>query len=61
MNYIKFSKYLGIVLVLFSLTLGFMLDCGFFSIDEVHVPVSTSFGCFLLGMCFLCYVDEKLK
>lgn len=58
---IKIFRYVGIALVLFSLTIGFMLDCGFFSIDEVQAPVSTSFGCFLLGMGILFYADEKLK
>lgn len=61
MSYIKVFRYIGIALVLFSLTLGFMLDCGFFSIEEVQTPVATSFGCFLLGMAFLCYADEKIK
>jgi uncharacterized membrane protein len=61
MNYIKVFRYVGIALVLFSLTIGFMLDCGFFSMVEIQTPVTTSFVCFLLGMTFLCYADEKLK
>ena len=59
MSYIKIFKYVGIALVLFSLTLGFMLDFGFFDIEEVQTPVATSFVCFLLGIGFLIYADEK--
>jgi hypothetical protein len=61
MSYIKIARFVGIALVLFSLTLGFMLDFGFFSIEEIQTPVATSFGCFLLGIGFLIYADEKLK
>ena len=61
MSYIKIAKFVGIALVLFSLTIGFMLDFGFFNMDEVQAPVATSFGCFLLGIGFLIYADEKLK
>lgn len=61
MRYIKVFKYVGIALVLFSLTLGFMLDCGFFNIQEIQTPVVTSFLCFLLGMWFLIYVNDKTK
>ena len=35
MSYIKFFRYVGIALVLFSLTLGFMLDCNYFDTQEV--------------------------
>jgi len=61
MSYIKVLRYVGIALVLFSLTIGFMLDLGFFDPQEVQTPVATSFGCFLLGIGFLIYADEKLK
>ncbi len=57
MNYIKFFRYVGIALVLFSLT----LDCGFFNIKEIQTPVATSFVCFLLGIGFLIYVDNNLN
>jgi hypothetical protein len=58
---IKIFRYIGISLVLFSLTIGFMLDCNYFVQEEVEKPVFTSFCSFLLGMTFLCYVDDKLK
>jgi len=63
MSYIKFLRYVGISLILFSLTIGFMLDCGFFSMYQVQVQtiVATSFVCFLSGIGFLIYVDNKLK
>lgn len=61
MSYIRFLRYMGVSLILFSLTLGFMLDCGFFSMDEVQTPVATSFVCFLSGIGCLIYADEKLK
>jgi hypothetical protein len=61
MNYIKVFRYVGIALVLFSLTLGFMLDFGFFDPKEVQTPVFTSFCSFIIGITFLCYADEKLK
>ena len=61
MNYIKFFRYVGIALVLFSLTLGIMLDCGFFSINKIQTPVLISFVCFLLGIGFLIYVDNNLN
>jgi len=61
MSYIKFLRYVGITLVLFSLTIGFMLDFGFFNMDEVQTPVVTSFVCFLSGIGFLIYADNKLK
>lgn len=61
MNYIKFFRYVGIALVLFSLTLGIMLDCGFFNIKEIQTPVATSFVCLLLGIGFLIYVDNNLN
>jgi hypothetical protein len=61
MSYIKFLRYIGISLILFSLTIGFLLDCNYFTQEEVQNPVFISFCSFLLGMTFLCYVDEKLK
>jgi hypothetical protein len=61
MSYIRIFKYVGIVLVLFSLTIGFMLDCNYFNTNDVEKPVFISFCSFLLGMTFLCYADEKLK
>ena len=61
MSYIKIFKYVGIALVLFSLTIGFMLDFGFFDIQEVQRPVFISFCSFIIGITFLCYADEKLK
>ena len=61
MSYIKLFKYVGIALVLFSLTLGFMLDCNYFDTQEVQRPVFISFCSFIIGMTFLCYTDEKLK
>jgi len=61
MSYIKFLRYVGITLVFFSLTIGFMLDCGFFSMYQVQTIVATSFVCFLSGIGFLIYADNKLK
>jgi hypothetical protein len=61
MSYIRIFKYVGIALVLFSLTIGFMLDCNYFYTNDVEKPVFISFCSFLLGMAFLCYADEKLK
>jgi hypothetical protein len=58
---IKIFRYVGIALVLFSLTIGFMLDCNYFTQEEVKTPVFTSFCSFLIGMTFLCYTDEKIK
>ena len=61
MSYIKVLRYVGIALVFFSLTIGFMLDLGFFDPQEVKTPVFTSFCSFIIGITFLCYADEKLK
>ena len=61
MSYIKVFRYVGVVLVIFSLTLGFMLDCKYFDVKEVQRPVFTSFCSFIIGMTFLCYADEKIK
>jgi cation transporter-like permease len=61
MSYIKFLRYVGIALVLFSLTIGFMLDLGFFDPQEVKTPVFTSFCSFIIGITFLIYADNKLK
>jgi hypothetical protein len=58
---IKIFRYVGVALVLFSLTIGFMLDCNYFSSEEVQRPVFTSFCSFIIGMGFLIYADEKIK
>jgi hypothetical protein len=55
----KYIKYLGFILVTFSITLGFMMD--FNSFGEIESLVSVTFFSFLLGMGFLCYTDDKLK
>jgi hypothetical protein len=55
----KYMKYLGFTLVIFSITVGFMMD--FNSFGKIQSLVSVSFFGFLLGMTCLCYVDDKLK
>ena len=55
----KYIKYLGFTLVIFSITVGFMMD--FNSFGKIQSLVSITFLSFLLGMGCLCYVDDKLK
>jgi hypothetical protein len=55
----KYIKYLGVLLVIFSITLGFMVDYNNF--NNIQSVVSITFFSFLLGMSCLCYVDDKLK
>lgn len=61
MLHLKFFRYLGIVLLTFSMLIGVMLDFGFFIDKNIQIPVVTSFISFLLGMFFLIYVNDKTK
>lgn len=61
MLHLKFFRYLGIVLLTFSMLIGVMLDFGLFIDKNIQIPVVTSFISFLLGMFFLIYVNDKTK
>lgn len=56
----KYMKYLGFILVIFSITVGFIVDYNNFS-GDIQSMVSTTFFSFLLGMTILCYTNDKLK
>jgi hypothetical protein len=61
MNFNNFFKYLGIFLVLFSISIGFMIDCNYFDYETINIPVLTSFISFIIGIMCLSYSKDKTK
>lgn len=61
MKLMNFFKYFGYFLVVSSISIGIMIDCGYFDYETINIPVSTSFISFVIGIMCLSYSKDKTK